>query len=100
MHDNNDCKEACVESKLSDLDTNKMSTSHPKEINIGTDMPFTLDIFDELVNIHQKKIIDSCLALDALDSLMECELYFGSTIINQTTITQYFEISNVKYLHN
>ena len=92
--DNNDEITTKMESKVSD-DTSKKCDASTKAINIGNDMPFTLDNFDELINIPQKKYIDVRLKPNDLNLLLECESFFGLKMIDNNMIVQYLELSEL-----
>ena len=74
----------------------KITTNKDKKqdkVDIGNDMPFSLNTFDTLVNLPQTMTIPSDLAINKLESLLECEIYFGVDIIDNDMITRYFELS-------
>ena len=86
-----------TESKISNAHAPPILSNqiNKKGIDVGNNMPFTLDIFDELINITQKRYIDVHLRTNDLSTLLECELFFGSKIIDKNMIVQYFELSKL-----
>ena len=71
---------------------NNNDQKHDK-VDIGKDMPFSLNTFDTLINLLQTMTIPSDLPIHQLESLLECEIYFGVDIIDNDMIKRYFELS-------
>ena len=85
-----------IESDENTIAESKVMTT----VNIGDDMPFTLDVFDVLITIPQTMVIDVDFALTNLPALLHCESYFMLDIIDQNMIKRYLELSQYMYMYN